>query len=89
MLLPVITRIINLSLASGQFSDEWKEALVNPSLKSTDLSAEFCNLHPVSNIQFESKLTERPVFDQTHKHMTKFGLFALLQSALDLSRLRL
>ena len=33
VLLPVITRIINLSLASGQFTDEWKEALVSPSLK--------------------------------------------------------
>lgn len=85
VLLPVITRIINLSLASGQFSDEWKEALVSPSLKSAGLSAEFCNLRPVSNIQFVSKLTERAVFDQTHKHtgkhMTKFGLYALLQSA--------
>lgn len=81
VLLPVITRIINLSLASGQFSDEWKEALVSPSLKSAGLSAEFCNLRPVSNIQFVSKLTERAVFDQTHEHMTKFGLYALLQSA--------
>lgn len=68
VLLPVITRIINLSLASGQFSDEWKEALVSPSLKSAGLSAEFCNLRPVSNIQFVSKLTERAVFDQKHKH---------------------
>ena len=81
VLLPVITRIINLSLASGQFSDEWKEALVSPSLKSAGLSAEFCNLRPFSNIQFVSKLTERAVFDQTHKRMTKFGLYALLQSA--------
>lgn len=78
----VITSIINLSLASGQFSDEWKGALVNPLLKSAGLSAEFCNLRPVSNLQFVSKLTERAVFDQTHKHMTKFGLNALLQSVL-------
>ena len=78
VLFPVITRIINLSLASGQFSDEWKEALVSPSLKSAGLSAEFRNLRPVSNIPFVSKLTERAVFDQTHKHMTKFGLYVLL-----------
>lgn len=51
------------------------------SLKSAGLSAEFCNLRPVRNIQFVSKLTERVVFDQTHKHMTKFGLYVLLQSA--------
>ena len=64
VVLPVITRIINLSLASGQFSDEWKEALVNPLLKSVGFSAEFCNLRPVSNLQFVSKLTKWAVFDQ-------------------------
>ena len=31
-LLPTITCIINLSLSSSQFSEEWKEALVSPLL---------------------------------------------------------
>ncbi len=47
-LLPIIKRIINLSLSSGKFSDEWKEALVSPLLKKTGLNSEFCNLRRIS-----------------------------------------
>ena len=36
-LLPVITKIINLSLESGSFASNWKCALVNPLLKRTGL----------------------------------------------------
>ena len=32
-LLPVITKMINLSLKTGRFADEWKNALVHPLLK--------------------------------------------------------
>ena len=32
-LLPVITKMINLSLKTGRFVDEWKNALVHPLLK--------------------------------------------------------
>ena len=35
ILLPVITRMINLSLQSGVFCDEWKQALVQPQLKKS------------------------------------------------------
>ena len=80
-LLPIITRIIHLSLSSGKFSDEWKEALVSPLLKKIGLNSEFCNLLPISNLQFISKLTERAVFDQMYDHMTRFGLYPVLQSA--------
>ena len=37
VLLPVITKIINLSLESGSFAPNWKCALVNPLLKKTGL----------------------------------------------------
>ena len=33
VLLPVISRIVNLSLSGGHFCDEWKGALVTPILK--------------------------------------------------------
>ena len=39
------------------------------------------NLHPVSNLAFVSKLTECVVFNQTHDHLTRLGLYPLLQSA--------
>ena len=80
-LLPTITCIINLSLSSSQFSEEWKEALVSPLLKKIGLNSEFCNLRPISNLQFISKLTERAFFDQMHNHMMRFDLYPVLQSA--------
>jgi hypothetical protein len=55
ILLPVITRMINLSLQSGVFCDEWKQALVQPQLKTETV---FENIRPISNLTFTSKLTE-------------------------------
>ena len=76
VLLPVISRIINLSLSSGHFSDEWKEALVIPILKKPGLDpTQMNNLLPVGNLHFISKLTKRAVFDQIHSHMSRFALY--------------
>ena len=57
-LVPVITKIINLSLSTGYFPDEWKCAIVSPLLKKPGLDLTFKNYRPVSNLQFVSKLTE-------------------------------
>ena len=81
VLLPVITRIINCSLTSGEFPDCWKEALVSPLLKKSGVLSEFTNLRPVSNLQYVSKLTGRAVFDQTHAHLTSHGSYPPFQSA--------
>ena len=79
VLLAGITRIVNLSLSSGYFLAEWKEALVCPLLKKAGLYPAFKNLRPVSNLQFLSKLTERAVFDQMYnlihiKNPSMYGL---------------
>ena len=37
ILLPVITKILNLSLQTGSFADQWKYALVHPLLKKLGL----------------------------------------------------
>ena len=81
VLLPVITRIINCSLTSGEFPDCWEEALVSPLLKKSGVLSEFTNLRPVSNVQYVSKLTECAVFDQTHAHLTSHGLYPPFRSA--------
>ena len=82
VLLPVISRIINLSLSCGHFSEEWKEALDTPILKKPGLDPmQLNNLRPVSNLDFISKLTERAVFDQIHSHMSRFALYPTSQSA--------
>ena len=64
VLLPVITKIINLSLGSGSFASNRKCALVNPLLKKAGLDPVFKNYRPVSHVQYMSKLTERAVFNE-------------------------
>ena len=80
-LLPVITRMINLSLQCGTFPDDWKLADVKPRLKKTGAEALFTNLRPISNLSFASKLTERAVFAQIHDHLITNKLYPKAQSA--------
>lgn len=81
LLLPAIKSMINSSLSIGYFPADWKQALVSPLLKKEGLDKDFKNLRPVSNLQFVSKLTERAVFDQLQKHLMRFDLYPVLQSA--------
>ena len=58
VLLPVISRVIKLSLLCGHFSDGYNETLVTPILKKPGLDpTQLNNLRPVSNLHFISKLT--------------------------------
>ena len=41
----------------------------------------FNNLHPIGNLAFTSKLTERAVFKQTHNHLSAEKLYPTFQSA--------
>ena len=61
VLLPVITNMVNASLSTGYFSDNWKEAIINPLFKKGAFDFAYKNLRPVSNLQFVSKITERAV----------------------------
>ena len=79
VLLPVLTKMINLSLKSGTFPEDWKEALVSPLLKKDNLDLIVENYRPISNLQFISKLTEKAVCDQLYCHMYKYSLFPVFQ----------
>ena len=68
VLLPVLAKMINLSLDTTLFPDDRKEALVMPLLKKYGLDLVFKNYCPVSNLPYVSKLTERSVFEQLHGH---------------------
>ena len=81
ILLPMITRMINLSLQSGVFCDEWKQALVQSQLKKSKTETVFENLRPISNLTFTSKLTERAVFNQTNDYLNLYQLYPKAQSA--------
>ena len=80
-LLPVITKMINLSLKTGRFADEWKNSLVNPLLKKPGLELVNKNFRSISKLQFTSKLTEKAVAFQLQTHMLENGLFPEMQSA--------
>ena len=58
VLLPVITKIINISLDTGCFPSDWKEAIILPILKKAGLESSFDNLRPISNLAYISKLIE-------------------------------
>ena len=80
VLLPVITNMVNASLFTGHFPDNWKEAIINPLFKKGAIDFAYKNLRPVNNLQFVSKITERAVFDQLYAHIMKNELFPELQS---------
>ena len=55
-LLYPITNIINLTLCSGLFPDDFKQAQINPLLKKSSLPKENLNSYiPISNLSFFSR----------------------------------
>ena len=57
-LLKVVTHIVNLSFEENKFTEEWKEALLKPLLKKSNLDLELRNYRPVSNLSFLPKVVE-------------------------------
>ena len=62
--------MINLSLESGVFANDWKEALLNLLLKKCGLDIAFYNFHLVSKLPYVSKLSEKAAANQLINHMT-------------------
>ena len=61
-LVPIITRIVNLSLQGGQVPDRFKVGVIKPLLKKIGADHEnFSNFRPVSNLHFLSKVTRGEV----------------------------
>ena len=81
ILLPVITKVINLSLQRGSVGDQWKCALVHPLLKKLGLELVFQSFRLVSNLQYISKFDVKAVFSQTHEHMVVNEICPDLQSS--------
>ena len=82
ILLPSITKIINLSLSEGVFPSSFKHAIVTPLLKKSTLSRnELKNYRPVSGLCFLSKLLERAVATRMKFHLELNNLGEIFQSA--------
>ena len=76
-----LTKIINLSLESGMFPDDWKCGVVLPLPNKAGLDLLYKNYKTVSNLQYPSKLTERVVFHQIHLHMEENDIYPVMQSS--------
>ena len=70
ILLPVISKIVNLSLKTGTVPKAFEKAVVKPLLKKADLDPDVLgNYRPVSNLSYLSKLLEQAVADQLQAHL--------------------
>ena len=80
-LLPVLTKIINLSLQTGKFHSGWKLALVRPVPKKPNAEMTFSNFRPISNLSYVSKLVEGAATAQIQELLLRNNLFPITQSA--------
>lgn len=81
-LLPIITKIINLSLSDGIVPYVFKHARITPLIKKPKLDPEILsNYRPVSNLSFLSKVLERIVAAQLHRYLEQHELYTNMQSA--------
>ena len=80
-LIGTITKIINVSLTTGRYLDEWKIAVVRPLIKGPNLDTEYKNYCPLSNLPFMSKLIEKAAQTQLMTHFTEHNLLAKHRNA--------
>ena len=82
VLLPTITRLVNLSLTTGFMPDALKIASLSPALKKPTADfKQFTNFRPISNLKFISKLVEKSVAVQLTKHVMTNHLDETFESA--------
>ena len=82
VLIPTITNIVNLSLSTGLFPDNFKSCSVHPLIKKPSLDKDtLSNYRPISHLSFLSKLTERIVKSRLTDHLSTNCLFNSHQSA--------
>ena len=79
--IPIVTKIVNLSLSKGEFCQIWKTAVVRPLLKKEGLDPIKPNYRPVSNLTFMSKVIEKCMLHQLKNHCDTYNLLLDHQSA--------
>ena len=81
-LLPIIMTIMNASLRSGQFPSQFKDTIIRPLLKKSNLDVDqLKHYRLVSNTHFLSKILEKLVIGRLEDHMLKNLLYDPFQSA--------
>ncbi|XP_072052025.1 uncharacterized protein [Amphiura filiformis] len=80
--LPVITRIVNMSLLQGIVPSSLKRALVTPLIKKANSDPDVLqNYRPISNLPFLFKVIERVASNQIQKYVSENKLEGDRQSA--------
>ena len=79
ILVPILRKIVNKSLSTGDFPSPWKRAIILPKLQKANLDPICSNYRPLSNLSFLSKVAERVASIQVVKMFTKSGLLLLLK----------
>lgn len=77
--LPIITHMINWSIETGIFPENWKIAKVRPIPKSSK-AEEYKDLRPISILPVLSKVIERIVCDQLTEYLEEHNLLPTTQS---------
>ena len=72
-ILPALTHILNLSIATKVFPSSWKKSKVIPLYKKEDL-LDPKNYRPVAIIPILSKVLERVIFNQMVSYLTEHSL---------------
>ena len=80
-IIPSLTKIANLSINKGSFSEKWKSATVKLLIKSQSKGTIHQNYRPVSNLTFLSKVVEKITLNQFTQHCEDYHLLPDYQSA--------
>ena len=80
-IIPALTKIENLSINNGVFSEQWKSAIVKPLIKSLPKGNIQQNYRPVSDLTFISKVVEKRTLNHFTQHCDNYHLLPEYQSA--------
>ena len=82
ILVPVLSRIVNVSFNTGVFPSNCKNALVHPMIKKAELDQNILkNYRPVSNCSFLDKFLEKCAYVQINNYLNANSLYGEFQSA--------
>eukprot|EP00057_Strongylocentrotus_purpuratus_P015433 XP_011669907.1 PREDICTED: RNA-directed DNA polymerase from mobile element jockey-like [Strongylocentrotus purpuratus] len=81
-LIPVITKMFNLSFSSGHVPESFKTSLLIPLLKKPNLDPNgLNNYRPIANLPFLDKVLQRIVAAQLKAHLERIDMLPVNQSA--------
>ena len=82
IIVDIILGIVNLCFESAVFPLSCKSSVIIPLIKKPGLDSEVLkNYRPVANLPFLSKVIEKAIAIQIHKHLSKTGIIDDFQSA--------